>query len=86
MEDLYVKILVALSGTILMLVVAGIKYMISKLKEIVPEAEIKQLIKEGTATSDMKTAMVYERLQHIESQLDKVMDILIDHGRKNRKN
>lgn len=86
MEDLYVKILVALSGTILMLVVAGIKYMISKLKEIVPEAEIKQLIKEGTAASDMKTAMVYERLQHIESQLDKVMDILIDHGRKNRKN
>jgi len=86
MEDLYVKILLALSGTILMLVVAGIKYMISKLKEIVPEAEIKQLIKEGTAASDMKTAMVYERLQHIESQLDKVMDILIDHGRKNRKN
>ncbi len=82
MEPLAIKILLACAGSIFMAMLAGIKYMITKLKEIVPEAQIKEMIKEGTVATDLRTAMVFERLARIEQQLDNVMDILIDHGRK----
>lgn len=58
-----------------------LKYLFGKVQEIVPEPEIRQLIKDHTEPEKVKQSMIYERLIRIEGKFDKLLEDLNNHGR-----
>ena len=53
-----------------------IKHLFHKTEQIVPEEEIRRMITDSIAPEQVKQSMIYERLLHMESKLDRLMEYL----------
>lgn len=76
-EPFIIKILLYSLGSILGAIGFGVRYVLNKLKEIVPESEIRQIIRDQAAPTDMQLKMIYERQAHIERKLDNLLEMFV---------
>lgn len=62
-----------------------LKHLFNKTEQIVPESDIRQMIKDGIAPEAVKQAMIYERLIDLDHKVERLMEYLRDDGRQNNK-
>lgn len=71
----------SLGGTILLIMYYGVIHVMSKLKEIVPEAEIRNMIDERIAPETVKWTMLYDLALRTERKVDALLEGMRDDRR-----
>lgn len=85
MEDLYLKILIALGGIGLSVLGYGIQYMLKRISEIVPQDEIRQLIEDGQRVADSERNSLNDRLTRLEAFFFRLLEDELSDDYKDKK-
>ncbi len=74
MEALYLKILIALLGIGLSIIGYGLKYMLKRISEIVPPAEIRQMLEDRVKVADKDRENLNQRLTRLEAVFFRLLE------------
>lgn len=82
MEPLWLKIMISSAGAFVILTGGWIRYMNSKLADIVARKDIADMINLQIRPGEVRTKLMKEKLDRIEAKLDALMELLFEAEQK----